>query len=322
MNRKRILIVGAGVIGSIYGGRLAKSGEDVTFLARGRRLAELRTMGLRLQRVHTQKESEGIECCPPIRVIETLRDDDIYDYVFVTLRAEQVMDTLPQLASNRSQTFVFMINNAGGYEAWEQVLGRGRVLPAFPGAGGSIEEGLVRYDLVQRQVQPTVLGEVDGICTPRLRALRKLLTRAGIPVSIQRNMDAWQKTHLALVVPLACAVYYDGGDNYSLANNRKALLLAGKSLKENLTFIKHSRIGITPSRFNLLRLLPTHLICNIMSDLLASFWAERFVMGHTNKAREEMLFLANQFLALAQQRGFTLPSLEALLAPLSPDVKG
>ena len=42
----RIVIVGAGVVGSIYGDRLARSGHDVTLLARGRRLADLRAHGL------------------------------------------------------------------------------------------------------------------------------------------------------------------------------------------------------------------------------------------------------------------------------------
>lgn len=61
MNSKRILVVGAGVIGSIYGGRLAENGAEVTFLARGKRLEELRTMGLRLQRMdrkNGRKEEE------------------------------------------------------------------------------------------------------------------------------------------------------------------------------------------------------------------------------------------------------------------------
>ncbi len=42
----RILIYGAGVIGSIFAGKLAASGEDVTVLARGKRPEELRQNGI------------------------------------------------------------------------------------------------------------------------------------------------------------------------------------------------------------------------------------------------------------------------------------
>jgi 2-dehydropantoate 2-reductase len=36
----RILILGAGVIGSVYAGHLRDAGHEVTLMARGRRLAE------------------------------------------------------------------------------------------------------------------------------------------------------------------------------------------------------------------------------------------------------------------------------------------
>jgi 2-dehydropantoate 2-reductase len=45
----KILVYGAGVLGSLYGARLKQSGQDVTILARGQRLAEIRTHGIVLE---------------------------------------------------------------------------------------------------------------------------------------------------------------------------------------------------------------------------------------------------------------------------------
>lgn len=42
----RIVVIGAGGTGGYYGGLLARAGEDVTFLARGTHLEDLRTHGL------------------------------------------------------------------------------------------------------------------------------------------------------------------------------------------------------------------------------------------------------------------------------------
>lgn len=42
----RILIYGAGVIGSIFAGRLVASGQDITVLAQGKRLSELSQNGI------------------------------------------------------------------------------------------------------------------------------------------------------------------------------------------------------------------------------------------------------------------------------------
>src|SRR5258708_36319865 len=42
----RVLVVGAGAIGGYFGGRMLQAGQDVTFLVRPRRAAELADSGL------------------------------------------------------------------------------------------------------------------------------------------------------------------------------------------------------------------------------------------------------------------------------------
>ena len=43
----RLVIVGAGGTGGYFGAKLARSGEDVTFLARGTHLKAIREKGIR-----------------------------------------------------------------------------------------------------------------------------------------------------------------------------------------------------------------------------------------------------------------------------------
>ena len=45
----RILVLGAGVIGSVYAGKLLQAGHEVVLLARGPRLVDLQTHGLILE---------------------------------------------------------------------------------------------------------------------------------------------------------------------------------------------------------------------------------------------------------------------------------
>ncbi len=47
----KILVYGAGVIGTLYAARLQESGQQVTLLARGQRLADVRRHGLTLEDV-------------------------------------------------------------------------------------------------------------------------------------------------------------------------------------------------------------------------------------------------------------------------------
>src|SRR5262245_19096273 len=48
----RILVMGSGGLGGYFGGLLARSGADVTFLARGAHLQALQTQGLTVRSIH------------------------------------------------------------------------------------------------------------------------------------------------------------------------------------------------------------------------------------------------------------------------------
>jgi 2-dehydropantoate 2-reductase len=306
--QKRILIFGAGVIGSTFGGLMAASGQDVTMLARNKRLEELNSKGLLLQR-NGQDTIREI----PVKVISELAENDIYDFVFVTLRKEQVQQSLPVLKKNQSQHFVFMVNNPSGYDAWTEALGRERVIPAFPGSGGKIENGVVFYEIVSGIIQPTTLGELDGKISERARVLKAILKKAGFNVSFSKNMDAWQKTHVAMVGPLGDVIYVDGGNNYSVAKNPEAIRLMNLALKENFLFLKKSGIGIEPVKLNMIRFMPLWLLNTAIKYAFNTRWAETVISNHALNARNEMKVISNEFLALAETKGYTLSAFKKMV---------
>ena len=129
----RILIYGAGVIGSLYAALFAEAGYDTNIYARGKRLETLRNNGLQYK-----KNQEVIKA--EIRILGELPNDDIYDFVLLTVRENQLYEALTELKNNKSNTIVTMINSLDSYNKWENIVGKGRILPAFPGAGGSINE--------------------------------------------------------------------------------------------------------------------------------------------------------------------------------------
>jgi ketopantoate reductase len=59
MTGMRVLVLGADVIGSFNAARLARGGADVTLLARGRRLADLRKQGVILEDRRTGGPANG-----------------------------------------------------------------------------------------------------------------------------------------------------------------------------------------------------------------------------------------------------------------------
>ena len=71
----RILIYGAGVIGSLYAVLLKEAGYDTTIYARGHRLEALQNQGLLYKKNNIIKKVD-------IKVIDYLQDNDIYDFIF------------------------------------------------------------------------------------------------------------------------------------------------------------------------------------------------------------------------------------------------
>ena len=305
---KRILIFGSGVIGSTYGGLLAKSGCNVTLYSRGKRLSDLLKMGLLLQ---SSKDSKPEQI--KVDVISEINQAILYDYVFVTVRKEQINEALNELARINSQNFVFMVNNASGYDEWIKRLGDNKIIPAFPGSGGKIEQGIVFYEIVNRFIQPTTLGELSGKTTSRISDLKKILSKSGFYVSISENMDAWQKSHIALVAPMAAVIYYDGGNNYTVSGNNKAINQMNLALKENFRFLKNSGIGIEPFKLNLVRVTPLWVLNITMKLCFNTKWAENVICNHSLTAKSEMSVIFEEFITLAKSKEFELTQFSKLV---------
>ena len=315
---RRVLVYGAGVLGSLYAGKLHQAGYNVTMLARGQRLAELREQGLLL----VEDDRDNVEQMP-VQVTDRLDPEDTYDLVLVVVRKNQIPSVLPSLAANQhTPNVLFLVNNAEGPGPLIQALGRERVLLGFPGAGGQRVDGVVRYRLAS-SVQPTTIGELDGRQSDRLGHITRAFHDAGLPVAVSDNMDAWLKTHVALVSPIANALYMAGGSNYRLANTRDGLVLLVRAVKEGLQVLRSLNIPITPAKYRVLAWLPEPLLVAVLHKSLATPRAELVLARHANAARDEMLTLADEFRALAKQSGVSTPAIDALhcyLDPVNPPV--
>lgn len=110
----RILIYGAGVIGSFYASRFAKAGLDVTVLARGQRLKELQGHGLWYRgKTRTHKVE--------VKTISELKPNDRYQFIFLTVRENQVEEALEDISRNESPNVVTMVNTIKPYGRWEKI---------------------------------------------------------------------------------------------------------------------------------------------------------------------------------------------------------
>ncbi len=305
----KILIVGAGVIGSTYGLKLIKAGHKITFLEKATRLLELSEYGLTM----SNQSKNLVETTYQFRLINSLEPDEVYDYILVTVRYDQLNGVLPVLKNNVSKNILFMLNNPDGSKAYLKEFERNKIMLGFPGLGGKKEHGIIYYHILSGWIQPTTIGEIDGKRSDRISSLKRILQDAGFTVSLNRNMDSWYLTHLAIVCPLANAIYKDGGDNYSLSKNRKILKLLVKTLKESLNYINLSGQSINPARYKLLMFLPEIYLVKLLSWILNTRWSETVISSHSLRAHPEMEKLSRDFSILASEAGFNLSCFKKLM---------
>ena len=316
----KILVIGAGVNGSIVAAKLRNADVNVTVLARGQRYAALRDQGIIIEDPLKHQRSQT-----KVPVIEALAPDDVYDYVLVVVRRNQVADLLPVLASNQSPNIVFMHNNPSG-PAEYAVIGKERVMIGFVFGGGYRDGDVVRAvsgvgGALGAVFGGVPFGEMDGTITPRLTRLVQTFHRAGLDARVSTRVPDYLATHAALVALLTCLDIKYGGDLHAPARSTADLELAVDALREMLQVVTALGYRVTPPRFAAIKFIPRFVL---VAALRAVIQSELMDVSAADvkmpQARTEMLHLIKEFEARVDQSGLTVPATRKLLARLGMKV--
>jgi 2-dehydropantoate 2-reductase len=307
----KVLVYGAGVIGTLYAARLRECRNEVTVLARGERLADIRRFGLELENIVT-----GARSAAQVDTVERLAPDDHYDLALVTVRRDQLDEALPELKANRGiATILLMLNNPLESANVARALGENRVLFGFPGAGGTLDGHVVRYALIAQQ--PTTLGGLSGPQAPRLRELASAFRAAGFAVKLSADMDAWLKSHAFFVTAISGAIYMSGGDCRLLSENSAALHLMAKGVREGFAAVRALGLTVTPFPLKVLfTWMPPQFAVWYWRRFFASPMADYVFGRHARAASHEMRALADDCRTLISRSGAEAPALDALYAEI------
>jgi len=84
----------------------------------------------------------------------------------------------------------------------------------------------------------------------------KIFNQSGIPTVFCKNMDAWQKTHVAMVTCIANALYKYNADNFALAGSFEDIKLMVQGIKEGFSILNTLGIKVTPAKLKLFNTVP------------------------------------------------------------------
>ncbi len=185
----RFAIFGVGAVGGYFGARLAQSGEDVVFIARGDTLRKIQTKGLRLESLN------GDLLLPSVTVTDDVSRIGTVDVVLVGVKTWQVPNaarTIVPLVGG--DTIVLPLQN--GVEAAGQLAaelggehvgcGLAKIVSSLAGPGHIRHSGMDPY---------IAFGETDNRLTARVENLRQSFQNAGIKAEIPPDIMValWEK---------------------------------------------------------------------------------------------------------------------------------
>ena len=299
-----VLIVGAGVIGTVYGAHLGTAGHGISVLAHGDRTDVIATRGL-----HARDVTSGVETHAPATVVPSAGEPDV-DVVLVALRRDHLQSSAVALAEvSPDALLLFMGNNPAGRSDVPSRSGA-RVALGFPGVGGTISAGVATYYKIAQQ--PTAIEATDE---PGLAVLADALTARGLPIQRVVDMDGWLAYHAVFVAAICAALYRCGTDPKRLAHDRATVKLMCLAITQGFQELHGGRVKGCPRNLAVLhsRWL-TPVAVRYWSRVMRSPMGELAFAAHARHAEPEMRSLAHDVITRLPPKD-ARDALQTLLAP-------
>jgi ketopantoate reductase len=278
----KVFIVGAGVIGTVYGAHLAVAGSTVDVLSHGPRTDEVAAAGLCARDVTGGGFADAEAAVVPDA-------SGTYDIVLIAVRRDQLASAcagLTALAGNPA--VLFLGNNPAGRAGVPGGM-PGDVYLGFPGVGGVMTDGTAEY--VRIRQQPTALPETAD---PRLAAFESVLTGRGFPVQRVADMDGWLSYHAAFVACIAAALYRCGTDPVRLAADRATLTLMCRAITEAFAALRAGATAGLPRNLAVLHSPLLRLVAvRYWARTMRSPMGELCFAAHARHAEAEMRALGH-----------------------------
>ena len=183
----RILVIGAGGVGGYFGGRLAKAGNELFFIARGEHLKAIQANGLHIE------SPDGDFSITPTAAARFAPIADL-DLIMVCVKHHDLRETLP-VVNRQVGANTIVISLLNGVDS-EEVLMESVPRPHLAGALAYIGTAIAAPGRIRHTASGTItLGELEGKATPRIVKLKTAFLEAGIQCGTTDNFrkEMWGK---------------------------------------------------------------------------------------------------------------------------------
>jgi 2-dehydropantoate 2-reductase len=306
----RLAILGSGAVGGYFGAKLAKAGQEVTFIARGAHLEAIRHQGLEVRSaklgdftVRAAAESDTTRIGP-------------VDVAIVSVKAYDNATALPMLKPLIGpETVVLTLQNGvDSVDECAAIVGERHVLGGTTYVATALEgPGLIVQTGVHRSI---IFGEVFGATsriTPRVQKISDVLASADIQVTpvADARVPIWDK-----YVYLVAFSGFTGASRLAIGHIWKYPHVQNMFYacsREIAAIAKAEGVTISPNRFDTLQEYMTNLPGTTRSSLLIDLEQGK---------RIEVEALQGAAVRRAKKHNVPVPIVSTLYALLKPLEQG
>jgi len=302
----KIAIFGTGGVGGYFGGRLAASGADVTFIARGAQLEALRARGLRIE------SPKGDVTVRPVQATDAPASLGAVDAVFFTVKmydAESAAASLAPLVGPGTVVIPFQ-NGVESVDILIRAVGREAVAGGTAYVAAVVSEpGVIKHTAMET----LIFGELDGGRSPRLERVLAACQPAGFEARLSTNIhaDIWAKfirltvfSGMTAVTRMPLGTSREDPDLYAMME---------AAWHEGMAVARARGVTLAPGLLDEIRQmtasLPPHAKSSMLEDL------ER-------GKRLELPWLSGAIVRLGEASGVLTPTHRLITALLRPHVGG
>jgi 2-dehydropantoate 2-reductase len=185
----KVAIIGTGGVGGYFGGKIAKAGFDVTFLARGKQLEALQNNGLTVKSILGDFHVDSVQATDSISSIGKC------DLVILCSKAWQLKEVLIDLKSILKDDSVILPlqNGVVAADELETVINKNNIIGGLCRIFSQIESpGVINHFGITPII---VFGELDNSKSDRILRIKEMFDKSGIDSRISDNIIAelWKK---------------------------------------------------------------------------------------------------------------------------------
>jgi 2-dehydropantoate 2-reductase len=305
----RIAVLGTGGVGGYFGGRLAATGADMAFVARGAHLAAMKQRGLRIE------SPQGDVHVPSVKATDDPAAIGPVDIVLFTVKlydTEAAVRMLPPLLGPGTLV-VPLENGVESVDTLTRAVGREHVAGGTAYVAAVISEpGVIRHTAMGRLIVGPLEGQSDR-SRSMLESLVEACRKAGFDAALSNRIDVdiWAKfVRLSVFSGMTTVARSAIGtlrDDPALADMMRG------ALRESMSVALARGVPLTDALIDEVQVATAALPPNARSSMLEDLERGRPL---------ELPWLSGAVVRIGQELGVPTPIHRFITAVLGPHVNG